>query len=102
MTRLGLGLLCGIAFGALAVATMLPMSFPDKRTALLAAFVDRFAIGFVICVAVLPWPAWVAGLFLGVLLSAPSAIVTKAWRPILGMGALGGTIIGMIGARVSN
>jgi len=27
---------------------MLPMQFPDKRTALLGAFASRFAIGFTI------------------------------------------------------
>lgn len=98
-TRLALGLVCGLAFGAFAVAVMMPMSFPDKRTALLAAFVDRFAIGFVICVVALPWPGWVSGLVLGVLLSAPSAIVTKAWGPILGLGGIGGTIIGVLASR---
>lgn len=49
-----------------------------------------------LAVAGLAWPGWLAGLFFGVLLSAPSAIVTKAWAPILGMGAVGGTIIGLI------
>ncbi|MES2306502.1 MAG: hypothetical protein V4558_13420 [Gemmatimonadota bacterium] len=97
-----LGLICGTLFGVLAVAMMLPMNFPDKRAALLAAFIDRFAIGFVICVVVLPWPPWVTGLSLGLLLSAPSAIVTKAWRPILAIGALGGMIIAMVAARVAS
>ena len=101
LTRETLGLISGVAFGTLAVATMLPMSFPDKRTALCAAFVDRFAIGFVICVVVLPWAPWVVGLGLGLLLSAPSAIVTRAWRPILGMGAIGGLIIALIAERVA-
>lgn len=36
-----------------------------------------------LAVAGLAWPGWLAGLFFGVLLSAPSAIVTKAWAPIL-------------------
>ena len=43
---------------------MLPMSFPDKTTALLGAFTSRFAIGFVIgCVQIAVvarlacWPA---------------------------------------------
>jgi len=78
---------------------MLPMTFPDKRAALLAAFLDRFAIGFVIGVAELPWPGWATGVFFGLLLSAPSAVITKAWAPILGLGALGGLIIGMVVAH---
>lgn len=96
MSREVLGVLCGLAFGLLAVASMIPLSFPDKRAALTAAFVDRFAIGFVISVAGLSWPGWAVGLCFGLLLSTPSAIITKAWAPILGMGAVGGTIIGLI------
>ena len=96
MTPVTYGLIAGLAFGALAVATMLPLAFPDKRAALLAAFLDRFAIGFVIGVANLSWPRWVVGLFLGLLLSAPSAIITKAWRPILIIGAIGGVLIAVI------
>jgi hypothetical protein len=30
------------------------------------------------------------------LLSVPDALITKAYGPIIGMGALGGTIIGII------
>jgi hypothetical protein len=96
MSREALGVLCGLAFGLVSVATMIPLAFPDKRTALSAAFVDRFAIGFVIAVAGVSWPGWLAGLFFGVLLSLPSAIVTKAWAPILGLGAVGGVIIGLV------
>jgi len=99
MSRIALATLCGVAFGAIAVATMLPLSFPDKRAALAAAFLDRFAIGFVIGVAQLPWPGWCTGLFFGLLLSAPSALITKAWAPILGLGAIGGVIIGLLVAH---
>ena len=96
MSREALGAVCGLAFGLLAVILMVPHAFPDKRAAMTAAFVDRFAIGFVIGVAGLAWPGWLVGLFFGLLLSAPSAIITKAWAPILGIGAVGGTVIGLI------
>ena len=96
MTRLALGVTCGVVFGAVAVATMLPLRFPDKRAALTAAFLDRFAIGLVIPVAVLPGPGWAIGAFWGLLLSAPSALVTRAWAPILRLGAIGGAIIGLV------
>jgi hypothetical protein len=33
---------------------MLPISFPDKRAALLGAFFNRFAIGFVIILIDIP------------------------------------------------
>jgi hypothetical protein len=96
MARIPLGLICGVAFGTLAVLMMLPLSFPDKRTALTAAFLDRFAIGFVIAVADVPGPAWLVGMGFGLMLSAPSALITKAWRPIIGIGALGGGLIGVV------
>ena len=100
MSGISFGILAGLVFGALAVASMIPLAFPDKRSALTAAFVDRFAIGFVLGVVSLPWPDWVVGLLIGLLLSAPSAIITKAWKPILAFGALGGLIIGLIRAAV--
>ena len=83
MSRLAVGLICGLIFGAVDVALMLPMSFPDKRTALLAAFLGRFGIGLVIPLVNLPtWPGWLVGVTFGVLLSLPDAIVTKANVPI--------------------
>jgi hypothetical protein len=44
----------------------------------------------------LPWPGWVVGLVFGVLLSLPSALITKARVPILIVGAVGGLLIGAI------
>ena len=99
MSRVELGVICGAVFGTLAVLMMLPLHFPDKRTALTAAFLDRFAIGFVISVADVPGSAWAAGMGFGLLLSAPSALVTKAWVPILGIGAIGGGVIGVVVAH---
>ena len=97
MSRLAVGLICGLIVGAVDVALMLPMSFPDKRTALLAAFLSRFGIGLVIPLVNLPtWPGWLVGVTFGVLLSLPDAIVTKAYVPILIGGAIGGLVIGGI------
>ena len=96
MSHVLFGLIAGLAFGILAVGMMLPLQFPDKRAALTAAFLDRFAIGFVIAVIDLSWPRWIVGVFVGLLLSAPSAVITKAWRPILGIGAIGGLIVALI------
>ena len=88
------GVVAGAVFGGVAVGLMLPMSFPDKRAALLGAFADRFAIGLVIGCLQLRWSGWAVGLFFGLLLSLPSAIITKAYAPILIIGGLGGVIIG--------
>ena len=99
MSRISLGVLCGLIFGGVDVAIMIPMSFPDKRAAMVGAFIARFAIGFVICNIRLPWPSWAVGLFIGILLSLPDAVIAKAAAPILGMGALGGLIIGWVAGK---
>jgi hypothetical protein len=99
MSRITLALIFGVAFGLLDAALMLPMSFPDKRVALTAAFLDRFAIGFLICVVDLPLPGWASGLIVALLISLPSAVVTKAYAPILATGAIGGVIIGILRAK---
>jgi hypothetical protein len=107
MPRLLLGLTSGIVFGALVVLTMIPHEFPDKRAAMLGAFLNRLAIGVVIGavigspqVAQLAKPAWEIGLTVGLLLSAPDAIILpKARVPIMVIGAVGGTVIGWIVGR---
>lgn len=72
MSRFWLGVLSGGVYGALSAASMLPLSFPDKRAALLGAFLSRFAIGVAIGASVgspqlqrLGLPAWAIGLLLG-------------------------------------
>jgi hypothetical protein len=53
----------------------------------------------VIGAALLPWPGWAVGLFFGLLLSIPDGLITKAYAPIIGMGAAGGTISGALIGR---
>ena len=96
MNPIVVALICGVGFGALAVALMLPMTFPNKRTALLAAFASRFAIGFLIPLVALPVAGFIKGALIGLLISLPDAIVTKAYVPILAVGVVGGAIIGFI------
>lgn len=96
MSSILLGILCGLIFGCIAAGIMLPMTFPDKRAALLGAFFNRFAIGFVIGTSNLPVPSWVKGLLFGALLSLPDAIITKAWAPIMTVGIIGGICIGFV------
>ena len=96
MRQLHLGVVCGLVFGALVVASMLPLSFPDKRAALLGAFFSRFAIGVVIGLMDPGKTGWATGLVVGILLSLPDAIITKAYAPIMVIGTAGGAIIGWI------
>ena len=99
MPRLTLGVICGLVYGALSAASMIPLSFPDKRAALLGAFINRLSIGCVIGAIAFPWPGWLSGLVVGFLLSLADAIITKAYAPILILGAVGGTLIGWIVQR---
>jgi len=88
------GVIAGLIFGAADVALMIPMKHPDKGMAMLAAFFSRFAIGFLIGVTRMPVPGWARGLIVGILISIPDAIATKAYIPIMATGIIGGTIIG--------
>src|SRR5947207_2346670 len=44
MSRLLLGTICGLVYGALSAASMIPLQFTDKRAALAGAFLKRFSI----------------------------------------------------------
>ena len=106
MPRLALGLLAGLLYGALSAVSMLPLQFPDKRAALLGAFLNRLAIGIVVGAVIgapqleaLRLPPWVIGVATGLLLSVADAVITKAYAPILVLGALGGGLIGWLVGR---
>jgi hypothetical protein len=99
MSPITFGLLAGLSFAAIDVALMIPMTFADKKTAMLAAFASRFAIGFLIAVTRMAIPGWARGALVGLLISVPDAIVTKAYAPILATGVIGGAIIGALSDR---
>ena len=94
MNRLLLGLLLGLAAGGVDVLLMLPMKFPDKPTALAGAFFSRFAIGFLAANVRFPFHPALAGALVGLLISIPEAIITKAYAPILTTGVIFGALCG--------
>lgn len=96
------GLIAGLVFGAIDVALMIPLTFADRTTAMLAAFASRFAIGFLIPLVRLPMPAVARGALVGLLISIPDAIVTHAYAPILISGIVGGAIIGFLAGRFAS
>ena len=99
MDQLTKAVIAGTLFGLIAAFVMVPMDFggkEKKRDAILAAFIERFSIGFVITLISLPMPHVIVGALLGFLMSLPSAIITKAYAPILGMGIIGGLVIGLL------
>lgn len=97
MDQLTTPILAGFIFGTIAALTMIPMDFGsknNKRDAILAAFIERFSIGFIIPFITLPLPSFLTGAIIGFVLSLPSAIITRTYIPILVMGTLGGLLIG--------
>jgi hypothetical protein len=94
-----LGVVLGIAIGALDVLLMLPLSFPDKRAALLGAFCARFALGFFAATVRLPLSPVLTGIVAGLLTSLPDAIITKAYAPIMVTGVIFGAVAGWIVGR---
>src|SRR5580765_6439142 len=92
MPRVPLGILLGIAAGLLDILMMLPMQYPDKRSALLGALSSRFAIGFLVPNVTLPMNSIVVGGLIGLLISLPDAIITKAYAPILITGVIFGAL----------
>ena len=96
MSRLKVGLIAGAAFGVIDIIPMLFMDLPNRNVAIAGAFLSRFAIGFLIPNTALPFAGWVNGLLISLLMSIPDAIITGAFGPIVGFGAVGGIIIGFI------
>ena len=100
MTAVIQGIIAGLAFGILDVLVMVPLPLPNRATAMVASFINRFAIGFLIATVNLPMPKWATGALIGLFLSLPDAIITKTYAPILGIGIVGGIIFGIILSKV--
>ena len=99
MSHVTLGIICGLVFGLIDILIMIPMKCEDrrkKREAMTAAFIERFMIGFLIPNIHFGIEPVITGALVGVGLSLPSAIVTRIYAPIIGIGAVGGIIIGLI------
>lgn len=98
MDQLLKAVLAGIIFGGIAAGSMIPLDFSSiskKREAMLAGFIERFMIAFVIVLINLPLPHPLAGFILGFLMSLPTAIITRKYIPLLAMGSLGGFFVGL-------
>ena len=93
------GIIAGLIFGALDITPMFFMDFGDKNAAIIGAFLSRFAIGLLIFTTDLKVNRIVSGLLIGILLSLPDALITKAYGPIMGSGIIGGLILGYIAQR---
>ena len=94
MTNIDKGIIAGLIFGIVSIIPMFFMKFDNKRNALAASFISRFAIGFIIFNLSIPFAGWLKGGLVGLVLSLPDALVTKQYKPILGLGSIGGLICG--------
>jgi hypothetical protein len=94
MSPVMFGISAGVCFGILSVLVMIPIDIPDKRTAMIGAFLNRFAIGLLIPLVSVGAPSWLVGATVGLLLSLPEAVITKSYAPIVGMGVVGGAAVG--------
>lgn len=99
MSRVMLGVVLGLGIGIVDVMLMLPLSFPDKRAALLGAFCSRFALGFFAATVRLSLPPVATGVIVGILTSLPDAIITRAYAPILITGVVFGALAGWAVSR---
>jgi len=99
MNKIVIGTICGLAFGIIDVLVMIPLKYENNRKrneAMFAAFIERFMIGFLIPNVNLGIHPSLIGLLLGAGLSLPSAIITRAYAPIIGIGIVGSVIIGLV------
>lgn len=84
----------GLSFGLADSLLMLPLEFENKVLAIISAFLQRFAIGFLIPFVSLPTQGYIKGILVSLLISLPTAMITGSYAPILIMGVIGGAIIG--------
>ena len=96
MTNITKGVIAGLIFGIISLIPMFFITFDSKAKAMTASFISRFAIGFIIFNLDLPIPNWTKGILVGLILSLPDAITTGSYKPILGLGIIGGLISGLL------
>lgn len=61
--------------------------------------IKNMRIGFLVPLVELPLPPVVVGALVGLLISLPDAVITKAFTPILLSGVIGGGVIGWAADR---
>ena len=88
--------LYGVAFGLLDSLLMIPLEFENKTVAIAGAFLQRFAIGFLIPYISLPVTGVMRGIVVSLLISLPTAVITGSYVPIFATGIIGGAIIGKL------
>ena len=88
----------GLSCAALDTALMVPLTFPttrDKRVAMTAAFLERFILGLSIgpVTRALGGPGVLTGPAFALVASLPTALITRSWAPVLGIGVVNGLAV---------
>jgi hypothetical protein len=78
---------------------MVPLTFSsrrDKRLAMTAAFLERFVLGLSIgpVSSALGAPGVLTGPLFALVSSTPTALITRSYAPVLGLGVLNGLAVG--------
>src|SRR5262249_51961558 len=93
-----LGIVFGVGLALFDLVTLYRLHWPDRRHQLAAptaAVNEAFMIGLLSPPTDLGTPRWVSGVIIGLALSLPSAILTKAYQPIIGVGLVAGLALGI-------
>ena len=96
LTRLSVGILCGVLFGLADVGMTVFGNHPEMtKSMLLQAFSSRFAIGLLAANVSLGLPPVASGALVGLLISLPDAFGLKTYIGVLGTGVLFGALTGL-------
>lgn len=97
MSRVLLGILCGILFGAVDASLVVFGKSPDKSaTIVLEAFFSRLALGILAANVTFRLHPALSGAIVGLLISLPEAIAMKSYAGILGTGLVFGALTGLV------
>ncbi len=96
MTNILKGVIAGTIFGIVSLIPMLFIQIKEKEKAIVASFINRFTIGFVIFNMELGIGEWLKGGLVGLFMSLPAAIVSGKYPPIIVLGVVGGIICGLL------
>lgn len=102
MNRLALGILFGIAFGAIDVAMTLAGSQPNRSWGweiLAQAFFSRFAIGVLGANVSFRMHPVAAGALAGALVSLPDAFAVRSYFGVIGTGIIFGAMAGWAASK---
>lgn len=100
--KLNYAIIYGLLFGLIDASLMLPLEFENKALAMTGAFLQRFAIGFIIPFVDLPLSGTLKGTVTSLLISVPTAVITGSYIPIITTGVIGGAIIGWNSERIKH